>query len=63
MVEKETKWVSKKAALENKLTELQTQTEASRSGSFVSTNSNDILKIKYIENERTTLKLDLYSHS
>ncbi|XP_055830076.1 filament-like plant protein [Solanum dulcamara] len=63
VVEKEKEWESVKAALENQLLELQTQAEASRTGSPVSTDPNVLVRLECLEKENTALKLDLSSHS
>ncbi|KAM3308716.1 filament-like plant protein [Capsicum chacoense] len=61
VVEKEKEWESERAALANQLYELRTQAEASRTGSPVSTDLNVLLRLEYLEKERTALKLDLSS--
>ncbi|XP_070033779.1 filament-like plant protein isoform X2 [Nicotiana tomentosiformis] len=61
--EKKKEWESAKAALENQLLELQTQAEASGSGSPVSTDPDVLVRLECLEKENTTLKLDLCSRS
>ncbi|KAH0662311.1 hypothetical protein KY284_027242 [Solanum tuberosum] len=63
VVEKEKEWESEKAALEYQLLELQTQAEASRTGSLVYTDPNVLVRLECLEKENTALKLDLSSCS
>ncbi|XP_016484569.1 filament-like plant protein isoform X2 [Nicotiana tabacum] len=61
--EKKKEWDSVKAALENQLLELQTQAEASGTGSPVSTDPDVLVRLECLEKENTALKLDLCSRS
>ncbi|OIT02389.1 PREDICTED: filament-like plant protein isoform X2 [Nicotiana attenuata] len=61
--EKKKEWESAKAALENQLLELQTQAEASGTGSPVSTDPDVLVRLECLEKENTVLKLDLCSCS
>ncbi|KAL3366013.1 hypothetical protein AABB24_010911 [Solanum stoloniferum] len=63
VVEKEKEWESEKAALEYQLLELQTQAEASRTGSLVYTDPNVLVGLECLEKENTALKIDLSSCS
>ncbi|MCD9638029.1 hypothetical protein HAX54_021694 [Datura stramonium] len=63
VVEKKKEWEYEKAELENQLFARLTQTEASRTGSPVSTDPNVLFRIECLEKENTTLKLEFSSHS
>ncbi|XP_075075393.1 filament-like plant protein isoform X2 [Nicotiana tabacum] len=61
--EKKKEWEAAKGALENQLLELQTQAEASGTGSPVSTDPDVLVRLECLEKENTALKLDLCSRS